>query len=289
MPQWQKLLTALREHDIRVSVSDMPRPVGGGGISSAWRARAENQSVFLKTGPLSSLEMFLAEADGLKELAQAKAIRVPKVLGCVYSRTESLLAMEWIDFQLASESTEWMLGRNLAKLHRYSADRFGWRRDNTIGPTRQRNGWSDDWVRFYKENRLAFQLELAAENGFRGDLQLLGMRLLDNIGHYFGDYWPEASLLHGDLWGGNWAAADSTPVIFDPAVYYGDRETDIAMTKLFGGFGPAFYEAYEEAWPMSAGHERRERLYQLYHVLNHLNVFGATYLARAERMLQEMT
>lgn len=288
MPQWHKLFTALREHDVNVSANDMPRPVGGGDISSAWRIRAENHAVFIKTGSASSLEMFLAEADGLKELAKARAIRVPEVLGCVCSGKESLLALEWIDFQPASESTEWMLGRNLANLHRYCADRFGWKRDNTIGSTPQRNTWSDDWVRFYKEHRLGFQLELAARNGFNGNLQKTGARLLDNIGYYFSGYWPEASLLHGDLWGGNWASADGTPVIFDPAVYYGDRETDIAMTKLFGGFGAAFYEAYEETWPMAAGHAEREPLYQLYHVLNHLNIFGDAYLARAEGLMHEL-
>lgn len=289
MPQWQNLFTALREHDIRVSAHDMPRPVGGGDISSAWRARAENDTIFLKTGPATALDMFLAEADGLKELAKANAVRVPKVLGCVCSGNESLLALEWIDFELASESTEWMFGRNLANLHRYSANRFGWQRDNTIGSTPQHNAWNDDWAQFFKEQRLGFQLELASQNGFNGELQTLGARLLDNIGQYFSDYWPEASLLHGDLWGGNWAASDSVPVIFDPAVYYGDRETDIAMTKLFGGFGAAFYEAYEETWPLAAGHAERERLYQLYHVLNHLNIFGSGYLARAEGIIRELT
>jgi len=288
MPQWQNLFTALREHDIKVSAQDMPRPLGGGDISSAWQVRADNHAVFLKTGPASALDMFLAEADGLKELAQANAVRVPKVLGCVCSGKESLLALEWIDFELASESTEWMFGRNLANLHRFTADKFGWHRDNTIGSTPQQNPWSDDWVQFFSEHRLRFQLELAARNGFNGHLQTMGNHLLENIGRYFSDYWPEPSLLHGDLWGGNWAASDSVPVMYDPAVYYGDRETDIAMTKLFGGFGTAFYEAYEETWPLATGHEERERLYQLYHVLNHLNLFGASYLGRTEGLLREL-
>ena len=288
MPHWQDLFTALREHDIRVSAKDMPRPVGGGDISSAWRIRAGNQAVFLKTGPASALDMFLAEADGLKELAKTDAIRVPKVLGCICSGKESVLALEWIDFELASESIEWILGRNLANLHRCTADRFGWHRDNTIGSTPQCNSWSDDWVQFFGVHRLEYQLALASRNGFNGDLQTMGVRLHHNLGQYFSDYWPEPSLLHGDLWGGNWAAADSVPVIFDPAVYYGDRETDIAMTKLFGGFGTAFYEGYEETWPLAAGHAEREGLYQLYHVLNHLNLFGAAYLSRAEGLLRKL-
>jgi fructosamine-3-kinase len=288
MPRWQNLFSALREHDIHVSAQDMPRPVGGGDISSAWKVRTDNHAVFLKTGPASSLDMFLAEADGLKELEKANAIRVPRVMGCICSGKESVLALEWMDFELASESTEWMLGRNLANLHRHTADRFGWHRDNTIGLTPQRNPWSDDWIQFFGEHRIGFQLGLAARNGFGGNLQAMGSRLLGEIGHYFNGYWPEASLLHGDLWGGNWAASDSVPVIFDPAVYYGDRESDIAMTKLFGGFGAVFYEGYEETWPLAPGHAERERLYQLYHVLNHLNLFGGAYLGRAEGLLREL-
>ncbi len=288
MPQWQSLFTVLREHDINVSAQDMPRPVGGGDISSAWRVHADDRPVFLKTGPADSYDMFLAEAEGLRELAGAEAIRVPKVLGCVSSGNEAILALEWIDFGLADGKVGSTLGAQLAKQHRVCKDRFGWHRDNTIGSTLQQNRWSDDWVEFFSKRRLAFQLDLAARNGHRGEIQIDGRTLLDNIGYFFSDYWPEASLLHGDLWGGNWAAADGEPVVFDPAVYYGDRESDIAMTMLFGGFGREFYDAYEEAWPMSSGHKERILLYQLYHVLNHLNLFGSGYLSRAQDIIRKL-
>jgi len=288
MPQWQNLFTVLREHDINVSAQDMPRPIGGGDISSAWKVNADDKPVFLKTGPAESYDMFVAEADGLRELAGADAIRVPKVLGCISSGNESMLALEWIDFEIADKKAGRKLGAQLAKQHQVRQDRFGWRRDNMIGSTPQRNKWSDDWVKFYSERRLGYQLELAARNGYRGELQIDGRTLLDSIGYYFSDYWPEASLLHGDLWGGNWAAAKGEPVIFDPAVYYGDRESDIAMTKLFGGFGREFYDAYEEAWPMSPGHKERTLLYQLYHVLNHLNLFGTGYLNRALDIMRRL-
>ena len=236
MPQWQNLFTVLREHDINVSDHDMPRPVGGGDISSAWRIRADDHNVFLKTGAASAYEMFLAEAEGLRELAGAKAVRVPKVLGCVSSGTESMLALEWIDFEIAGPTEERLLGAQLAKQHKTTTGQFGWHRDNTIGNTPQINTWSDDWVRFLTERRIGYQLELAEENGYIGQFQSIGRQLLDNIGYFFSGYWPEPSLLHGDLWGGNWAASRGQPVIFDPAVYYGDRESDIAMTRLFGGF-----------------------------------------------------
>ena len=288
MPEWQTLFSALREHDIRVSERDMPRPVRGGDISVTWQAKAEGQPVFLKTGPSGCYDMFLAEAEGLKELAAANAVRVPKVLGCVRSSSEALLALEWIDFDLPSSTTARRLGRQLAAQHHNCKEHFGWHRHNTIGSTPQNNAWKDDWVEFFREQRLGFQLRLAAEKGCKGELQQEGDRLLANIARYFDDYWPEASLLHGDLWGGNWASAEGQPVIFDPAVYYGDRETDIAMTKLFGGFSAEFYTAYNESWPLADGSEQRILLYQLYHVLNHLNIFGQSYLGRALGIIRSL-
>jgi fructosamine-3-kinase len=288
MPQWQSLFSVLREHDIRVSASDMPRPVGGGDISSAWRIRADGHNVFLKTGPASSYEMFLAESEGLKELENAQALRVPRVLGCVVSGAEAMLALEWINFEPANAAAESMLGCLLAKQHRVQEEQFGWHRDNTIGSTPQVNTWSDDWVRFFAEHRLGYQLELAASKGFDGKLQTGGRRLIDSLGRFFSDYWPEPSLLHGDLWGGNWAVANGEPVIFDPAVYYGDREADIAMTMLFGGFSRTFYHSYEQEWPFEPGVEDRLELYKLYHVLNHLNLFGSAYLSRAESIIKRL-
>ena len=152
--------------------------------------------------------MFLAEAEGLKALDRAGAIRVPKVIGCVCSGKESLLALEWIEFEPGSSAMERLLGKQLALQHRCLGEQFGWHRDNTIGSTPQHNAWNDDWVSFFAEQRLGFQLQLAAKNGFAGDLQLEGRQLLDKLGYFFSDYWPEASLLHGDLWGGNWASCE---------------------------------------------------------------------------------
>lgn len=289
MPQWRTLFSALREQDIDVSDRDMPRPVGGGDISAAWRVRANDHAVFLKTGSTDSYEMFLAEAEGLRELEKANAVLVPKVLGCVRSSTESMLALEWIDFDLPGAAAEELLGHQLAKQHRYCNPRFGWHRDNTIGSTPQRNLWNDDWIEFLTEDRIGYQLRLAAENGFTGDLQSEGNKLMSDLGRLFSGYWPEASLLHGDLWGGNWASSSGQPVIFDPAVYYGDRESDIAMTKLFGGFGAAFYRAYEASWPLATGSDQRILLYQLYHVLNHLNLFGRSYLDRALVIIRSLS
>lgn len=281
MPDWSSIERHLNEAGVRVGNSAARVPIGGGDISAAWRLQAEDREVFLKTGRAASLPMFTGEAEGLSEIANTNAIRVPEVLAVGCSDDTAFLAIEWLPFEQASKDVERRFGECLAALHRTTADRFGWHRDNTIGLTPQHNPWSEDWVSFFDEHRLGYQLELAAENGFSGELQAQGRRLRKRLPSFFDDYEPLPSLLHGDLWAGNWATTGGEPVIFDPAVYYGDRETDLAMTRLFGGFGSAFYEGYEAAWPLHPGSRERLALYQLYHVLNHLNLFGSGYLGRA--------
>jgi fructosamine-3-kinase len=171
------------------------------------------------------------------------------------------------------------MARMLAKLHRTTSARFGWESDNWIGLAPQKNGWSDDWAGFFLERRLRPQAEWAAAKGFRIALpdvtRLLGHR-------------PEPSLLHGDLWSGNAGFTREGPVLFDPAVYYGDREADLAMTELFGGFPREFYAAYAAEFPLVPGYEARRDAYNLYHVLNHLNLFGAGYLAQAQTLLARL-
>jgi fructosamine-3-kinase len=262
--------------------------MAGGDVSDAWCAQEAGKKLFLKTGPESAFDMFDAEAAGLRELAAVNAVRVPRVFACGSTDSDAFIAMEWLGFKAVGTESERLLGEQLAALHRYTATQFGWHRNNTIGLTPQINTWMNDWTSFFREHRLIFQLELAAKNGYTGELQTQGRVLADKLPALFVDYVPHASLLHGDLWGGNWAVADGYPVIFDPAVYYGDRETDLAMTRLFGGFGPAFYGAYESSWPLSIGHEKRTSLYQLYHILNHLNIFGESYRARAVSMMSSL-
>lgn len=241
---------------------------------------------FVKTGAAGTLDMFEAEAEGLRELAAANAIRVPAVIDCGLDDGGAFIAIERLHFERPTGVTETALGEQLAALHRCTKDRYGWHRDNTIGLTPQQNPWTSDWVSFFGEHRLNFQLELAARNGYGGELQSLGARLVDALPRFFDAYEPQASLCHGDLWSGNWGVAGGVPVIFDPAVYYGDRESDIAMTMLFGGFGRNFYRAYEKSWPMAGGHENRLELYKLYHVINHLNLFGTGYLGQAVRLMR---
>ncbi len=288
MPDWKAIAATYSVLGIDVSRPIDAHGVGGGDISAAWRIDTDNGPAFIKTGLASALDMFEAEADGLAELAAPGAIRVPRVLCCGRTEHEAFLALEWIFFNRPHTDTERRLGEQLAQMHRHTAEQFGWHRDNTIGLTPQRNARSTDWIEFFRERRLLFQLRLASERGSSGELQKLGKALAPRLSSLFGDYEPVASLLHGDLWGGNWGSANGVPVIFDPAVYYGDRESDIAMTMLFGGFGRSFYEAYESVWPLAEGHGQRVKLYQLYHVLNHLNLFGGGYLGHATGLMREL-
>jgi fructosamine-3-kinase len=271
-------------------VADAPgAAVHGGCINRCWRWETESGPVFLKEATADRLDMFEAERDGLLELRAAGALRVPAPLAVGRDGDAAFLALEWIDFGAVTGVAEERLGEGLAQQHRSLARRFGLGRDNFIGSTPQPNGWADDWVTFLRERRLGFQLALAAGNGHGGRLQQRGEKLLGALDVFFATYRPVPSLLHGDLWGGNRGAdAAGQPVIYDPAVYHGDREADIAMTRLFGGFGPRFYAAYVAAWPLDQAAGTRRDLYNLYHVLNHLNLFGGSYRAQAETMIDRL-
>lgn len=220
--------------------------------------------------------MFAAEAEGLAAL-RAAGVRAPEPCAHGVRGAEAFLEMERLEL---GAPPEWpAMARMLDALHRHAGDRFGWHRDNWIGLSAQRNRWSDDWVEFYRECRLMPQLE-------RARLTKDAQPLLDNLRFFFKDYRPAPSLLHGDLWNGNAGFTAAGPVLFDPAVYYGDREADLAMSELFGGFPHEFYAAYRRAWPLDSGYETRKHLYNLYHLLNHLNLFGRGYLGRVEATLR---
>ncbi len=263
--------------------------VGGGCINRALVLEGGTQRYFVKLNTAERLAMFEAEAEGLRAIAATRAVRVPNPVCSGIAADQAFLALEFLPLRGASAAAQERLGRELAQLHRATAPRFGWKRDNTIGSTPQPNDEANDWIAFWREQRLGFQLALATDNGYGGALQHEGEKLLEKLPAFFRNYRPVASLLHGDLWGGNAAATETgEPVIFDPAVYYGDRETDLAMTALFGGFSGRFQDAYREAWPLDAGYRTRKNLYNLYHVLNHLNLFGGGYRAQAQQMIERL-
>ena len=251
-------------------------PVTGGCIHRCYRAMRDGQPVFLKLNDRGSADAFAAEADGLRALRGAGA-RAPEPIAHGVAGEEAYLLMEWLE--LGSRGDFAALGAMLAAMHRTRGERYGWARDNYIGFTGQENGAIAQWAEFWRRRRLEPQLALASRNGHRLEAPPV-WRLLE--GHQ-----PAASLLHGDLWSGNAGfLAGGAPALFDPAVYYGDREADLAMTELFGGFPEEFYEAYSEVWPLDAGYELRKQLYNLYHLLNHLNLFGGGYLAQVRATLR---
>ena len=293
MQSWAAIATELTRLAGRDFAAEPAQRVAGGSINRCYRWPSGSGPVFVKVASSAAAPMLEAEAAGLAELAGAQAVRVPGVLACGRSETSAFLALEWLEAGAASAASEERLGRRLAAQHALTAPQHGWWRDNTIGSTPQANGTLTSWAEFFRERRLRPQLTLAVANGFGSLLEGPGERLLAGVEALLGTHRPPASLLHGDLWGGNWlATADGEPAIFDPAVYYGDRETDVAMTQLFGGFGPRFYRAYAASAPLAPGAELRRELYNLYHVLNHANLFGGSYAlsARAtmERLLAEL-
>jgi fructosamine-3-kinase len=267
--------------------------VSGGSIHRCYLWESGAAPLFVKIAGIAAAAALEAEAAGLEELDAARAVRVPRVLAWGVAGGSAFLALEWVESRPAGRAAERALGERLAAQHRVHAAQFGWRIDNTIGATAQPNGWLGDWAGFFRERRLRHQLELAAHRGHAALLERPGARLLESVAALLGGHRPEPSLLHGDLWAGNWLAdAAGEPVIFDPAVYYGDREADLAMTRLFGGFGREFYHSYEALAPLPPGHAVRAELYNLYHVLNHANLFGGGYVPQArasiDRLLAEV-
>jgi fructosamine-3-kinase len=260
--------------------------VGGGCINQTYCIAGNGQRFFVKINSADGWDVFAAEAEGLQEIRRSDTLRVPQPVGWGHNESHAWLVLEYLDLGVRSDSNPDALGRGLAAMHQFRSNQFGWSRNNTIGSTPQINTRSDDWVSFWRTHRLGFQLQLALANGYRGQLQQLGERLLENVGQFFTGYKASPSLLHGDLWSGNYAytrAGES--VLFDPAVYYGDREADLAMTELFGGFPERFYSAYRHECQLDSGYNTRKVLYNLYHILNHLNLFGSGYRRQAEQMM----
>jgi fructosamine-3-kinase len=263
------------------------QPIGGGDINQAFSVQSGTCRFFVKANRAERLPMLEAEAAALRALIATHSVRAPQPLCSGTAVGQAFLVLEYLDLRGSGDAAQ--LGEQLAALHRAPQPQFGWAHDNWIGSTPQPNGWQHDWIAFWRDRRLGFQLRLAAKNGYGGALQRDGEALLARLAGFFDGYTPAPSLLHGDLWGGNHGyLADGTPVIFDPAVYVGDRECDLAMSELFGGFAPAFYAAYREVWPLDAGYLVRKMLYNLYHILNHANLFGGGYAAQAQRMVAQL-
>jgi fructosamine-3-kinase len=283
---WEEIERAIGEATGEPFTVRSRRPVAGGCINESLCVQGDDRRLFVKLNDAENLAMFEAEAAGLAAIRDSRSLRAPEPLAWGVSQGRSWLVLEFIAFSGPRPGSGATLGKQLAAMHRTTASRFGWERDNTIGSTPQPNAWMDSWIDFLRERRLRFQLELAASRGAPGHLLTAGERLLELLPALFAGYRPQPSLLHGDLWGGNWDTDENGyPVIFDPAVYFGDREADLAMTELFGGFDTNFYKAYDADWPRDIGYEARKSLYNLYHVLNHFNLFGGGYAHQAGELI----
>ena len=265
------------------------QPVSGGDINQAYYLQGQRQGYFLKYNRAEFIHFFAGEFIGLQQLKQTQTIQVPHAIDYGQYNQYSYLLMDYIPFAKITPAAERLLGRQLAQLHQIPQTFFGWHTDNTLGSTLQINTPCEDWLTFWREYRLKFQLNLSCQNGYSDKLQVLGEQLIAAMPQLFSEYKPRPSLLHGDLWGGNWAVnTQGQPVIFDPACYYGDRETDLAMTSLFGGFGAAFYAGYQEVWALDSGYQHRRDFYNLYHLLNHLNLFGGSYEHSATQIMTRL-
>ena len=287
MTIWQHIEQEIKKHQGNAFKISERKSIAGGSINNAFLVSDGTDHYFVKTNRHQLAYMFAAEIRGLQALYDSNSIQVPEPVGHGVFEHESYAILSWLE--LAGRPNSVLFGTKLAQMHQSHAAHFGFDIDNSIGSTPQLNSWSTDWVDFWCKQRLGYQLNLARDNGFGNRLFDLGQSLIERCPAFFSDYQPQPSLLHGDLWSGNWAGdSQGNPVIFDPATYYGDREAELAMMELFGGPGRAFFDAYHEAYPIDSGYRKRRDFYNLYHILNHANLFGSSYALQAENMLESL-
>ncbi|MBE9094057.1 fructosamine kinase family protein [Tychonema sp. LEGE 07203] len=317
---WDKIAAHISESTAETFSIDNRRSVSGGCINQGYAISGTSGTYFAKINQASQVAMFEAEALGLQQMGETQTIRVPKPICWGTEANSAYIVLEWLDLGGRGGDLSWEeMGRKLAQMHKYTFSNpgqvrgyspgtrtgepplqpggeegkynffnrgFGWDINNTIGSTPQINNWTANWAEFWAEHRIGYQLKLAER---RGGHFPKGERLLEVIPEFLAGYEPQPSLVHGDLWGGNAGVTSAgEPVIFDPAAYFGDREVDIAMTELFGGFPASFYRGYNDVWPLDSGYEKRKNFYNLYHILNHFNLFGGSYQSQAAQTIDRI-
>ena len=323
---WDKIAAHISETTGETFSLDNRHSVSGGCINQGYSISSSSRAYFAKINQASQIAMFEAEALGLQQMRATQTIRVPEPICWGTEGNSAYIVLEWLDLGNRGGERAWEeMGRKLAAMHKYTPPNppllrggeepnstllrgaeernstlrggeepnsillmgvFGWDINNTIGSTIQINNWTANWARFWAEHRIGYQLKLAR---CRGGHFPQGERLLEVIPELLAGYEPQPSLVHGDLWGGNAGVTSAgEPVIFDPAAYFGDREVDIAMTELFGGFSAQFYRGYNQVWPLDSGYEKRKTLYNLYHILNHFNLFSGSYQSQANEMIDRI-
>ncbi len=286
MSFWQEINQKIGELTGQSFAGTLQGSRGGGCIHQNQVISDGKRQFFIKINRESALDLFRTEAWGLRALRAVNCIKVPQVLGWGIAGEQAYLILEF--FTLNQRGNWYLMGQQLAQMHRQSqGQQFGWEENNYIGATPQINHWYADWADFFCTCRLEYQLRLAHQQGGRF---AQAEKLLLQVRQILNSTTVEPVLVHGDLWSGNVAFTSAgEPVIFDPAVYYGHREVDVAMSELFGGFAPEFYQGYQSEWALASGYPERKTIYNLYHILNHFNLFGGAYWQQAERMIAQMT
>ncbi|AIX50991.1 MULTISPECIES: fructosamine kinase family protein [Pantoea] len=282
---WSAISRLLSEQTQPAEITQR-EPLPGGDIHPAWRIRYGDMDVFVKCNTHDRLDLFRWEADQLSLLARTQTVRVPTVYGVGSTRDASFLLLEYIPPQPLSAEAGYQLGQQLARLHQWSEQRqFGLDFDNNITTTLQPNSWLRRWSLFFAEQRIGWQLQLAAERGVTyGDMN----HIIDSVQQALAHHHPQPSLLHGDLWPANCADSSSGPWIFDPACYWGDRECDLAMLSYYHELPREIMQGYHAEWPLAEGFSQRQPVYQLYYLLNRANVFSGQWQEEAQFAVSQL-
>lgn len=283
---WHFISEQISQTTQRDFICNEIREIQGGDSHGTFKISGENKRFLVKTNKKIYLSNFEAEAEGLAHLSQSELIRTPKVICAGVVSDHSFLVLEYISMTEGTHTDWYKAGQALAEMHKnFSQKMYGWQSDNFIGLTPQANQWTKKWSHFYAEQRIGLMLQLLYEKG----IQLVNIdKAVEVIKTLFAGHNPKASMLHGDLWQGNLGFNHHQLVLFDPAFYFGDRETDMAMTELFGRFPDNFYQGYADIWPLDHEYQYRKPIYQLYHILNHALLFGGHYLDSAKLTLKNL-
>ncbi|WP_428773530.1 fructosamine kinase family protein [Vibrio sp.] len=262
--------------------------ISGGEINQCYMISDGEQRYFVKVNEKNFLPNFEIEAENIRLMRESDTVYVPELVHIGQSKDNSFLILNYVPVKaLEDDENSYLFGQQLARLHLWGDQKeYGFDYDNFIGATVQPNKWERKWHRFFAEQRIGWQLQLLQEKG----VNLVDIEDFTNLAmDMLGSHQPRPSLLHGDLWHGNVANSAFGPICYDPACYWGDRECDIAMTELFGGFQKAFYNGYESVYPLDKGYQDRKDLYNLYHMLNHCNLFGGHYLEQSQQLINRIT
>ncbi|KOO03465.1 fructosamine kinase family protein [Vibrio nereis] len=261
--------------------------VSGGDINECYMISDGEQRYFVKVNSREFLPKFEVEAENIRMMRESNSVFVPELIFTGNSKNNAFIVLNYLPTKpLDDDKNSYLFGQQLAQLHQWGEQKeFGFDQDNYIGSTLQPNKWERKWARFFAEQRIGWQLQLVKEKG----VNLVDINEFTELVHeHLIGHQPRPSLLHGDLWHGNVANSVFGPICYDPACYWGDRECDIAMTELFGGFQPEFYQGYESILPLDYKYSERKDIYNLYHLLNHYNQFGGHYLEQSQKLINKI-